>query len=153
MHLLLSGTGQQRQALQRPRQFLPGKVTQHGPHAGRIEHRLGFLDSDPAGGQPKPNPPAVAGVAASGDVAGANEPVDGERHRGGGDAHVPGQIEQAGGLHVIEVIEDAALVKADRPPRRGVFHVAGVTGEEDPWIEVHDALNRVGLHFPVSYPI
>ena len=86
------------------------------------------------------------------DVALALQAVDGQRHRRDGDAHVPGEVGHRHRVDLVEMVEDARLVRADVVAGLRVRHVPRVAGEVDPRVGVEDladVTDRV-LYFALS---
>src|ERR1019366_10129562 len=88
------------------------QVGEHSADEFGFEHLLLLLDARAGGGEEEIDAAAVHRVALAEDVPGALEAVNGERHGGRGHAHVAGEIEEWGGLDVVQMIEDAGSQKA-----------------------------------------
>jgi hypothetical protein len=111
-------------------------VGEHLFHAHRVEHRLRFAQPDAGGRDPQQNAPPVARIAIAPDVCAPLQAIDGQRHRGHRDAHVPGQVGDGHRVDLVEVIEDAGLMRADRVAADRVGHVPRVAREVDPGVGV-----------------
>src|ERR1017187_8146617 len=104
--------GQEFEAAQGLAAFALVQVGEHSGDELGFEHLLLLFDARAGGGEEEIDAAAVHRAASAEDVAGALQAVDGERHGGRGDAHVAGEIEERGGLDVVEMVEDAGLVAA-----------------------------------------
>ncbi len=122
---------QQPEPLERRLALRARKPREHFLDADGIEHRLGLAHPHAGLGNAQQHPPPIARVAVAARVAFALQPIDGQRHRRHGDAHVSGEVGHRHRVDLVEVVENAGLVGAERLARLRVVHVPGVAGEED----------------------
>ena len=80
-------------------------------------------------------------------VAFGFQPVDRERHRCHRHAHVPGEVGHRHGVDLVEVIENAGLMRADVVAGLRVPHVPRVAGEVDPRVGVEDLADVTIAYF------
>lgn len=146
MHLFRGGVGEEGESADGVVAERRGELAKQVADAVWIEHGLRLADADAGGGQSQSDAAGVVTIAVAPYVALIDEPVDGDGHGGGGDAHVRGEAGESGGADVVEVVEDADLMGAEESPGAGVADVAGVAGEEDARVELHK-LRRGGVDF------
>ena len=113
------------------------ELVQHLLDANRVEHRLRFAHADAGLRGAQQHASAVLRIALAADVSLPLQPIDRERHRRQRDAHVLGEGRGGDRIDLVEVIENAGLVRAEEGAARGIAHVARVAGEEDARVGVH----------------
>jgi len=128
------------------RAFFRRKPRQHFPHSLRIEHRVCLPNAHAAGRKPQHQTPPVACVALTRDIPFAHKLLDLQRHRRWSHSHVPCQFQQHHRLALIQVIQNAPLVRAQHPLRFRIPYVTPMAREVNPRVQLHQLLDSVALH-------
>ena len=77
----------------------------------------------------------IPSISKAGHIALPFEPIDRQRHRSGRDPHVARKIVQRHRIYLVQVVEHARLVSAERSLGLRVSDVPRVAGEENSRIE------------------
>ncbi len=138
---------QEREAAQRFRAVLWSELCQHLFDANRIQHRLRLAEAHPRRCDAQQHAAAIRRVALAAHELLPLEPIDRERHRRHGDAHVIGEIRHRHRVDFVEVVEDARLVRADVVAGGRVADVPRVAREVDSRIGVEQRMDVTIAYF------
>lgn len=146
VHFLLGGIRQQGQSVNSLCPFFCVQMREHGLDPVRIEDRFRLLDSCARRRNPQVDASAVDRIAGAFHITPTHEAIDRNRHRGHCDAHVFGEFHQARRLCVVEMVQDAGLMRADDPSGLGIMNVSRMASEENLRVELHDLLRGTSRH-------
>ncbi len=121
--------------------FLRREPREQSADTRGIEHGLGLPQAHTRRCNSQLEAAAVFGGAFPRNITAPHQPFDVQRHRRWCNAHVSREIQEGKRLVLIQVVENAGLVRTQEPPRLGIPDVPRMTGEINLRIELHHLTN------------